>query len=315
MPVWPTWSVCGRQPGARDHARAADGGVRAARRAPRGSRSPSAEPTPRPPRDDDLGVGERDAARRRRRRARAPGRRGRRRRGSGAKSSTAGAPPSLLGGDGVRGDGQQRGSQWRRASSSRLPPQRMRVDGAVAACTAMQFAANGRSVRAATWAITSLPLFVPAATMALGAECGRDLLGDDARPGVGRVGVSRSSSATWASRRRARRPLTAPGRPAARAPAPPSAAGEREGLQRQLVRRRPRARSAARTFIRPPRSRCISVDDARAPHRRRCRGPLPACPGPRAPPAAAARAASRAASGVLVSTGFWRARSLAGTDG
>ena len=63
------------------------------------------------------------------------------------------------------------GVPWRRASSSRLPPQRTRVTSSgEPPPTAVQFAAKGRSRRAATWLSTSLPRLLPAATTALGSS-------------------------------------------------------------------------------------------------------------------------------------------------
>ncbi len=58
-----------------------------------------------------------------------------------------------------------------RASSSSDPPQRRRVTVTGSpGVTAMQLAANGRPIRAATRAITSLPRSVPAAKTAVGSR-------------------------------------------------------------------------------------------------------------------------------------------------
>ena len=62
------------------------------------------------------------------------------------------------------------GEPCRRASSSRLPPQRTRVTVAGSpGVIDKQLAAIGWSVLAATWASTSLPRSVPGPTTALGA--------------------------------------------------------------------------------------------------------------------------------------------------
>ena len=71
MPVWPTWSVCGRQPAlvtTREQPTAPPSSPASSSMIAK----PSAEPTPRPPRDDDLGLGQRDAGGRRLRHARRP---------------------------------------------------------------------------------------------------------------------------------------------------------------------------------------------------------------------------------------------------
>ena len=123
MPVWPTWSVCGSPAGARDDARAADGGVERLRELledlePLGGADAAAAA------DDDLGLGERDAASGRRPRARRPGRRGRPARGPGANGSTAGAPAPWRprGGDRVRGDRQQAASRHARLLEQAAAP-------------------------------------------------------------------------------------------------------------------------------------------------------------------------------------------------
>ena len=98
-------------------------------------------------RDHHLRVGERDAASRLPRRARGRGRRGRPRRARAEALDSAPARPTRLRLDArAAAPSGASGAPWIRASSRRLPPQRIRVTTIGSpAVAAMQFAANGRS--------------------------------------------------------------------------------------------------------------------------------------------------------------------------
>ena len=238
---------------------------------------------------------------------------------AGANVSIAGAPAPLTAaaGDGVRRDGEQR----RRAVDARLleqaaaPADARHVERrSGVAADAVTFAANGRSRRAATCAITSLPRFVPAATTALGSS--RSISSSTQRAhAAGAYAASRSCSATYAV-------VTpcAPSCAAALAAADEQrrrlaeVARQRERLQRQLV-------DVAAVVLdedqhahhATPSSRMTSTTAGAAS------GPRPrisAClPWPAGTTSRRRSSCESGRAGVRRSIGFWRARSFAGTDG
>ena len=194
---------------------------------------PSAEPTPRPPLTTTW---PRRARRRRRPRST--------RSATRTTRSACRAPARSVSTAGVAGRAPRPRRRAARRSAAAAAPWSARLLEQAAAPAhardrrrrrrrAMQLAANGRSRRAATCASTSLPRSVPAATTAVGDEPVGELV-DGGRPGLRRVGAAvdlgdvHASDAESPSR-------AAPRRTRARRPASPSAARERQRLQRQLV--------------------------------------------------------------------------------
>ena len=192
VPVWPTWSVCGRQPAivtAREQptappSRPASSSIGA---------KPSARADAAAAGDDDLRLGERDAA--------AGGRDALATRTTrsavvevGREALDARPPPAaVVGRDGVRlRPSAARGAQWRRASSSRLPPQRTRVTRAgrrgSRRCSSRRAAGRARRPRARA---PRCPRSVPAATIAVGAEPRRRARRPRCASARGRVRVER----------------------------------------------------------------------------------------------------------------------------
>ena len=224
MPVWPTWSECGRQPAlvtAREQptappSSAASSSITA---------KPSAEPTPRPPETTTSRVGQRDARAGRRdalgdarTRGRAPsaGRHGRDldvRDRLGARPRAAATVSSS-------------GEPWTRASSSRLPPQRIADHGRRRRRARPRRSSPRSAGRAAADVREHLVAAVGARARATADRRARraDQLDERLRP-----------RRRGAYERAVRRSATARDR------SPPSAARERERLQRELVGRRPRS--------------------------------------------------------------------------
>ena len=194
MPVWPTWSVCGRQPAlvtTREQPTAAFSCSASSSRIAK----PSAEPTPRPPltttfasaSETPLVTVSTCSLTRTARSASSS---------AGENDSTAGAsaPLTVAAATMCGAELSSAGEPCRRASSSRLPPQRTRVRSPsgvgrpLSTGLEVQFAANGSPKRAATWAMTSLPPFEPGATIAEGSRRAARSV-SAARPGAGRVGA------------------------------------------------------------------------------------------------------------------------------
>ena len=196
MPVWPTWSVCGRQPAivtTREQPTAAFRRPASSSRIPK----PSAEPTPRPPLMTTLASArEMPLVSASTRSATCTARSDASSSGSNGLTSGASAPLTVVGWTACGAHDSNKGEPCMRASSRRLPPHLTRVT-VPSSLAFVQFAANGRSSRAATWAITSLPLFEPAATMALGFVLSIVSVTQRAHA-AGAYAARRSSSVTWA---------------------------------------------------------------------------------------------------------------------
>ena len=280
---------------------------------------PSAEPTPAPAGDDDLRVGQRDAAGRRPSTRSATRTTRSRSASSGVNGSTAaGAGAGRLGGDRVRRHRQEQRRGVRRASSSRLPPHRIRVTSSGSPGLDRDAVGGQRHVEHGGGVGEHL-----VAALAPGRDDGR-------RRPAGRPCRRRCAPTRPVRRRRARRARPRGGATPC-APSPAAASRPPGPTSRASIDRpaSPRARVSACSATSSARRRCSTENEQpsrpppvraacrRLPGRRRHprRAPRPACPCPPARRAAPSRAATPGRSGVAVSSGLRPARMRPGTDG
>ena len=216
----------------------------------------------------------------------------------GVKLSISGVPSPSAAASACGATDSSGSGEWMRASSRRLPPQRTRVT--VSPSTAVQFAAKGRSLRAATCASTSLPLFVPGATTAEGDV--RSITSSRAVAHAPGAYASGSSAMCARATGRAAEP-TASTSP--RVEAKVSACRDSSSSD-------PSTSSSTAIYATPSSRMTFTTAGAASAPSPRISACLP-WPGGTISRSFSSRASGR--SGVLVSTGFCRARSLAGTDG